>query len=95
MYSNTIHHNTSRTVPLDLLLVHDGQVLMSETVTDTSGGIVLTHSVIDEGYYQCFARNDVGCEQWTTFALRGIPLSAHTCTPPSIKFVPRSPSNKH
>ena len=59
------------------MLLHDGQVLASETVTDTiRESAALRHTVTEEGYYQCFARNDAGCEEWTTFAVRGVYLFA-------------------
>ena len=49
---------------------HDGHVIRARSLPEGSSEreVVLSHSVVEEGYYQCIARNDYGCEQWTTLA---------------------------
>lgn len=55
--------------------MHDGNVISSGTVTNSSEQVFLTHTVTEDGFYQCFATNEFGCEQWTTFAAFGAPVS--------------------
>ena len=56
--------------PLEVMLSHDGHVIRAGSLSEESSEreVVLSHSVVEEGYYQCFASNDYGCEQWTTLA---------------------------
>ena len=58
------------TAPLEVMLSHDGHVIRAGNLSEGSSEreVVLTHPVTEEGYYQCFASNDYGCEQWTTLA---------------------------
>lgn len=65
---------------LEVTLVHDGRVIASETTDDSRSGLTVTHSITEEGVYQCFATNEYGCEQWTTLVTFTTSVSTSRCT---------------
>ena len=74
--------------PLEVMLSHDGHVIRAGSLPEGSieREVVLTHYVMEEGYYQCLARNDYGCEQWTTLATFTPSLPTSECVMINVPY---------